>query len=71
MERFIPLTYMGKTYNTIIELHQENRHLKIKYDVSNFKDSTPDDHHPSKECHKVISENIIKKIESELSVKLI
>jgi hypothetical protein len=68
MKRFIPLTYGDTTYNTIIELHQEHKHLKIKYDVNNFGDNTPDDHHPSKECHQVIAQNIIKKIESEMAV---
>ena len=65
MDRFIPLTYNEKTYNTIIDLHNENRHLKIKYDVDNFNGDAPDDHHPSKECHRVIADNVIKKIESE------
>ena len=67
MERFIPLTYKEKTYNTIIDLHNENLHLKIKYDVDNFGENTPDDHHPSKECHRVIADNVIKKIESEMT----
>ena len=66
MERFIPLTYKDKTYNTIREMHNENPHLKIKGDVDFFGTNIPDDHHPSKECHEVIAENIIKRIESEL-----
>jgi hypothetical protein len=70
-QRFIPLTYMGKTYNTISELHNKNKHLKIKYDVTNFNGLPPIDNHPSKECHQIIAQNIIKKIESELEVNLI
>ena len=66
MERFIPLTYKDKTYNTIREMHNENPHLKIKGDVDFFGDNIPDDHHPSKECHRVIADNIIKRLESEL-----
>jgi hypothetical protein len=70
-QRFIPLTYMGKTYNTIADLHNQNKHLKIKHDVSNFKEVIPNDHHPSKECHRIIATSIIKKIELELEVNLI
>ena len=66
VERFIPLTYKDKTYSTIREMHNENPHLKIKGDIEFFGDNVPDDHHPSKECHKVIAENIIKRLESEL-----
>jgi hypothetical protein len=44
----------------------DNEHLKIKGDVGFFGDNIPDDHHPSKKCHEVIAENIIRKIESEL-----
>ena len=71
MSKFIPLTYMSKTYNTIFDLHMENKHLKIKYDVKNFKGTPPDDHHPSMECHQVIAKNVIKKIESEININLI
>jgi len=66
MERFIPLTYNNKTYNTIRKMLEDNEHLKIKGDIAFFGNNVPDDHHPSKECHEVIAENIIRKIESEL-----
>jgi hypothetical protein len=66
MERFIPLTYKDKTYDTIRKMLDDNQHLKIKGDVGFFGDNIPDDHHPSKECHEVIAENIIRRIESEL-----
>jgi hypothetical protein len=66
MERFIPLTYKDKTYSTIRKMHNENPHLKIKGDVEFFGDNIPDDHHPSRECHEVIAQNIIKRLESEL-----
>ena len=66
MGRFIPLTYKDKTYSTIREMLNENPHLKIKGDVAFFGDNIPDDHHPSRECHQVIAENIIKRLESEL-----
>jgi hypothetical protein len=66
MERYIRLTYKDETYNTIREMHNKNPHLKIKGDVAFFGDNVPDDHHPSKECHEVIAQNIIRRIESEL-----
>jgi hypothetical protein len=66
MERFIPLTYKDKTYDTIRKMMDGNPHLRIESDVSFFGDNPPSDHHPSKECHEVIAENIIRRIESEL-----
>lgn len=66
MEKFIPLTYKDTTYNTIRELHDANEPLRIKYDRDFFGDDVPDDHHPSKECHKIMAENVIKRIESEI-----
>jgi hypothetical protein len=41
----------------------ENRFLHINSDNEYFED-TPKDHHPSKQCHRIIADNIIKKIES-------
>jgi len=42
----------------------ENRFLHINSDKEYF-DVTPGDHHPSKQCHRIIADNIIKKIESK------
>ena len=66
IERFVPIFYNDVRYNTIRKMHDENPHLKIKGDVAFFGDNIPDDHHPSKECHKVIAESIIKRLESEI-----
>ena len=41
----------------------ENRFLHINSDDEYFED-TPKDHHPSKQCHRIIADNIIKTIES-------
>jgi hypothetical protein len=65
-ERFVPIFYNDVRYNTIRKMHDENPHLKIKGDVVFFGDNIPDDHHPSKECHKVIAESIIRRLESEI-----
>jgi hypothetical protein len=37
----------------------------IKTDHQYFGNNPPKDHHPSKECHRVVADAIIKKIESE------
>lgn len=64
--RFIPIEYKNKEYNTINELQMTHKHMKIKYDFDNFGNNPPDDHHPSKECHEVIANSIIKNIEKDL-----
>jgi hypothetical protein len=66
MERFIPLIYKDKTYNTIRDMHNENPNLAINGDAEFFGDNTPDDHHPSRESHRVIADSIINRLESEL-----
>ena len=62
-KRSIGLDFEGKTYNCIRELMNENRYLHINSDDEYF-DDTPKDHHPSKQCHRIIADNIIKTIES-------
>jgi len=62
MERYIPLEYNGKTYDCIRTLMNENKFLTINSDNENFS-IPPTDHHPSKECHRIMADNIIKKIE--------
>ena len=66
MSRFIVLKYKDKYYNTIREMHDNNEHLKIKFDTDFFGSNIPDDHHPSMECHKVIAESIISNLEKKL-----
>jgi hypothetical protein len=64
MSKFIKLQYDGREFNTIRDLHEYDLHLKIKFDYKSFGENTPDDHHPSKLCHEVIANSIIKKIKN-------
>ena len=66
LDRFIKLEYDGVEYDTIHQMALNNEHLWIKFDHSYFGDNPPKDHHPSKECHRVIADAIIKKIETEV-----
>ena len=67
-KRFVRLTYEDKTYDTIANLMHNHKHMAICHDnIENFiLGDIPKDHHPSKLCHEVIAQNIIKKIENEL-----
>lgn len=62
IERFIPLYYNEKKYDTIKYLTDLNNHLLISGDSENLKISIMD-HHPSKECHQIIANSIIKNLE--------
>ena len=42
-----------------------DKSMNIKTDREFFGPLPPDDSHPSKKCHRVIADSIIKKIESE------
>ena len=44
-------------------MHLENKELTIKHDPY-FKEQIQD-HHPSKECHRLIANAIIKSIEND------
>jgi hypothetical protein len=66
--RFVHLEYRGKYFNSIRELMDEHRHLTINSDYDNFE-NPPKDHHPSKECHEVISNSLIKSIQKDLENK--
>jgi hypothetical protein len=69
-ERLITFDYNGKNYASIEELmwignrHNQgpNPELTIKWDFDAFA-NPPKDHHPSAKCHRVMAENIIKRIE--------
>ena len=61
--QFTIFDFNGKKYSCIRELMNENRFLHINGDNEYFED-TPKDHHPSKQCHRIIADNVIKKIES-------
>ena len=62
--RFIQLEHEGKTYNSIRQLHAEHDYLQIDFDKDSFGENAPKDHHPSKLCHEIFAQNIIRKIES-------
>jgi len=64
--RFIDLNYIGVTYSSIKDLQENNKNMVIKTDFDSFGNNPPLDHHPSKLCHQVIAENIIKNIEKDL-----
>jgi hypothetical protein len=61
--RFINLKYENKEYTCFVDLMDNNQNLIIKYDYEYFGEKPPDNLHPSKKCHKIIAENIIRKIE--------
>ena len=67
-ERLITFEYNGKPYNTIRTMMNENKRLHINSDFEHFKEA-PQDHHPSKECHQVIADAVIKKIEKTKNKK--
>lgn len=63
-ERFLPIEYKDiKFYDmdTLLEKHPE---MSVAGDFENFE-QPPKDSHPSKKCHRVIADNIIKRIENE------
>jgi hypothetical protein len=64
--RFITFEYNGKTYDNIWEMHNENKELTIKHDPY-FKEQIQD-HHPSKDCHVLIANSIIKSIENDKNI---
>lgn len=65
LDRFIPLEHNGVSYNSIYQMGLKNEHLWIKSDYPYFGANPPKDHHPSKECHRIVADAIIKKIELE------
>jgi hypothetical protein len=64
-ERYIDFEYEGNKYGSIESLIQSNRYLEIIKDYNSFLyPDTPKDGHPSLKCHKIIAENIIRKLEN-------
>jgi len=68
--RFIPLTYGENTYNDIKTLQTEHRDCVIKFDYENFDEKPPQDHHPSRKCHQIISENVINSLKYDQYKKI-
>jgi len=62
--RWIKIKYDGITYNSMSEASKNNHELSICTDYEFFGNNPPQDKHPSKKFHKVIADNIIKKIKS-------
>lgn len=61
--RFIDLEYDGKRYECIERMQEDNTQLFLNVDPS-VKHDTRGDEHPSKECHEVIAQNVIRYIEN-------
>lgn len=67
-DRLVTFDYNEKNYKSIYDLMVENRHLDISEDYTKFI-VTPEDGHPSLECHRVIADSVIKKIEETKNKK--
>jgi hypothetical protein len=65
-KRFIKLEYDGKSFNNYLDLFEYDKKLMIVNDIDNF-DYPPKDFHPTLKCHKVVTDSIIKKLETDLS----
>ena len=63
-ERFVILYHEDKTYKCIDYLIKFNKGMTIGTDYENLVDPVHDTH-PSKLCHKIISNSIIKNIENK------
>lgn len=62
-ERYIDFDHEGNTYGSIESMIQSNKYLEIINDYHNFLyEDTPKDGHPSLKCHRVIADNIIRKL---------
>ena len=64
-EKFLILHHEDKKYNCIDHLIKTNRGMTIKDDNENLINPVHDTH-PSKKCHKIIANSIIKNIEKDL-----
>lgn len=63
--RFISFEYRENMFDSIKDLMSKHPHLTINSDYDNFS-NPPKDHHPSKECHQVISEAVINSLQKDL-----
>lgn len=60
-ERYIDFEYEGTTYSSIESLIENNKYLETINDYESFIEP-PKDGHPSLKCHKIIAENVIRKL---------
>ena len=63
--RFIQLHYNNEVFDTIQQLQLKHKEMYIEHDPY-FNGYVYNDHHPSKKCHRVIADSIIRVIENEL-----
>jgi hypothetical protein len=63
--RLIKLNYQNKSFDTIRELTNKHKEMTIDNDPY-FNGYVYTDHHPSKKCHEVIADSIIKNIEKNI-----
>lgn len=63
-ERHIKLNYSLKEYDSIDDLVKNNDYMLISQDYLNFNNPI-NDRHPSKLCHQIIAQSIIKNIENK------
>jgi hypothetical protein len=64
-DRYIYLEHDGKKYKSIDELFLNVPNTVISKDFEFFGSNPPNDHHPSMFCQKIISDSIIKSINSD------
>ncbi len=62
--RFINFEYLCETFESIDDLQYNGKRLTIRTDVDELGEEIIDDH-PSKLCHKIIADSILKKIKNE------
>jgi len=65
-DRYVYLEHGGEKYNCISELFRKVPNTIISKDYAFFGSNPPNDYHPSMFCQKIISDSIIKSIESNL-----
>lgn len=63
--RFIGLNYRGENFDSIRRMMTKHPHLTINSDYDNFS-NPPKDHHPSKECHEIISKSVINSLQKDI-----
>jgi hypothetical protein len=63
-KRFIKFNYLGEEFNSIDDLQYGGRRLMIKTDSDEIGEEILDDH-PSKLCHKIIADSVLKKMKNE------
>jgi hypothetical protein len=61
--KFINFDYKNKTYDCIDELIKTNEGMSIHTDIVNLNKVIGDEH-PSKQCHRLIADSIIKHLEN-------